>query len=100
MGWTVIFLLAAWLTPASLRAWDGQYQVVQQDPIAKFPKWTGILASVAEELQKNADINAPYAGGWNEFIQKTQSADKMEMIKKVNETFNSMRYVPDQKNWG
>jgi predicted transglutaminase-like cysteine proteinase len=51
-------------------------------------------------LAKKADINAPYAGGWEEFVQKNQSADKLEMIKKVNETFNSMRYVPDQKNWG
>ncbi|NDE84564.1 MAG: hypothetical protein EB056_00790 [Verrucomicrobia bacterium] len=95
-----IFFLIAGLAPTSLWSWDGEYQVVQQDPIDKFPKWTGILASVAEELQKKADINAPYAGGWEEFVQKNQAADRMEMIKKVNETFNSMRYVPDQKNWG
>ncbi|NDC80974.1 MAG: hypothetical protein EB090_06900 [Verrucomicrobia bacterium] len=95
-----MILTAVCLLPLPLRAWDGQYSVEQKDPIEKFPKWTGILASVAEELQKKADINAPYAGGWEEFVQKNQSGDRMEMIKKVNETFNSMRYVPDQKNWG
>jgi len=95
-----IFFLVTALAANRLLSWDGEYQVIQQDPIDKFPKWTGILASVADELQKKADINAPYAGGWDEFVQKTQSADKMEMIKKVNEIFNSMRYVPDQKNWG
>ena len=99
---TFLLSLAATLalTGGSLLAWDGQYQVVQQQPIQKFPKWTGILASVQEELAKKADINAPFAGGWDEFVQKTQSGDKLEMIKKVNEIFNSMRYVPDQKNWG
>lgn len=81
-------------------AWDGQYQVVQQDPIEKFPKWTGILSSVQSELAQKADIKAPMTGGWDEFISKTKSADRMEMIKKTNEIFNSMRYVPDQKNWG
>ncbi|MFM8654043.1 MAG: hypothetical protein ACKODZ_04825, partial [Verrucomicrobiota bacterium] len=68
------------LTGSPLFAWDGQYQVVQQQPIQKFPKWTGILASVQEELAKKADINAPFNGGWDEFVQKTQSADKLEMI--------------------
>lgn len=81
-------------------AWDGEYQVVQQDPIGKFPKWTGILSSVETELAKKADIQAPFAGGWDDFISKTKSPDRLAMIKKTNETFNSMRYVPDQKNWG
>jgi len=85
---------------APLFGWDGEYQVVQQDPIGKFPKWTGILAGVGEELSKKADIQAPYAGGWADFVAKTQSTDRLAMIKKTNETFNSMRYVPDQKNWG
>ena len=93
-------LLGVWLACGPARAWDGQYQVVQQDPIEKFPKWTGILASVQAELEKQADVQAPYAGGWAEFVQKTQSEDRMAMIKKTNETFNSMHYVPDQKNWG
>ena len=53
-----------------IQAWDGQYQVVQQQPIQKFPKWTGILAEVQDELAKKADINAPYSGGWDEFVQK------------------------------
>jgi predicted transglutaminase-like cysteine proteinase len=55
---------------------------------------------VESELGKKADIQAPYAGGWADFIAKTQSPDRLAMIKKTNETFNSMRYVPDQKNWG
>ena len=57
---------------APLFGWDGEYQVVQQDPIGKFPKWTGILAAVGEELSKKADIQAPYAGGWADFVAKTQ----------------------------
>jgi len=81
-------------------AWDGEYQVVQQDPIGKFPKWTGILSSVEAELAKKADIQAPFAGGWDDFIAKTKNPDRLAMIKKTNETFNSMTYVPDQKNWG
>lgn len=98
IGSTIIILMGiSWM---SGWAWDGQYQVVQQQPIQKFPKWTGILASVQQELAKKADINAPFAGGWDQFVQKNRSGDKMEMIKKVNETFNSMRYVTDQKNWG
>jgi len=95
--------LALWgiyCTAGTSWAWDGQYQVVQQDPIEKFPKWTGILGSVQAELDKQADIQAPFAGGWAEFIEKTKSDDRLAMIKKTNETFNSMRYVPDQKNWG
>ena len=95
-----IQILALMSLTLPLGAWDGQYQVIQQQPIQKFPKWMGILTEVQEELAKKADINAPFNGGWDEFIQKNQSPDKLEMIKKVNETFNSMRYVTDQKNWG
>lgn len=98
----LLFLALAvfWGCRAPAPAWDTDYQVVLQQPIQKFPKWMGILASVQEELAKKADINAPFAGGWDEFIQKARSDDKLAMIKKVNEIFNSMRYVPDQKNWG
>ena len=74
----LLVLLCTLCAPA-LYSWDGSYQVVQQQPIGKFPKWTGILGSVQEELAKKADINAPFAGGWSEFVQKTQSADKLEM---------------------
>ena len=95
----LLVLLCTLSSPVAF-AWDGSYQVVQQQPIGKFPKWMGILGSVQQELAKKADINAPFAGGWAEFVQKTQSADKLEMIKKVNETFNCMRYVTDQRNWG
>jgi hypothetical protein len=45
-------LLLSFCAVAPLLGWDGEYQVVQQDPIGKFPKWTGILAGVEEELSK------------------------------------------------
>ena len=93
-------LLGAPFFQSASLAWDGEYQVVQQDPIAKFPKWTGILSSVQTELGQKADIQAPFTGGWDEFIAKTKSDDRLSMIKKTNEIFNGMRYVPDQKNWG
>jgi len=95
-----ISLLGASFFPSASWSWDGEYQVVQQDPIAKFPKWTGILSSVQTELGQKADIQAPFTGGWDEFIAKTKSDDRLSMIKKTNEIFNGMRYVPDQKNWG
>ncbi len=77
-------LLGAPYCPSASWSWDGAYQVVQQDPIAKFPKWTGILASVQTELGQKADIQAPFTGGWDEFIAKTKSADRLSMIKKTN----------------
>ena len=86
-----ISLLGASFFPSALWSWDGEYQVVQQDPIAKFPKWTGILSSVETELGQKADIQAPFTGGWDEFIAKTKSADRLSMIKKTNEIFNGRR---------
>lgn len=86
-----VCLVLSSLGPAKLNAAEAMLfglSEIKSEQLASFTKWTGMLARL------NADARA---GSALDFVP---AGDDLAALNAVNSMVNTVRYVPDEENWG